>query len=147
MINFLKTRRENSDEKKFLNLFNYFLIKRDFLSIMTLLRSGSGDFNIPLLREKLKGMFLTNPLCKDMLFIGADITSVMSHMTFAGSVDIKTDKAKANKLIDKLYYDGQFLDTIKQDYSNLDFDASAIQAKLGDPENIALLRDVLAKLG
>jgi hypothetical protein len=39
------------------------------------------------------------------------------------------------------------LDTMKQDYSNLDFDASAIQAKLGDPENMALLRDILAKLG
>lgn len=38
-------------------------------------------------------------------------------------------------------------DTISQDYSNLDFDASSIQSKLSDPENLNLLRDVLAKLG
>lgn len=39
------------------------------------------------------------------------------------------------------------LDTLKEDYSSLDFDASAIQQKLGDPENMQLLKDVLTKLG
>ena len=39
------------------------------------------------------------------------------------------------------------LDTIKEDYSNLDFDATAIQSKLADPENMQLLKDVLTKLG
>lgn len=39
------------------------------------------------------------------------------------------------------------LDTLKTDYSNLDFDATAIQEKLADPENMQLLKDVLAKLG
>ena len=39
------------------------------------------------------------------------------------------------------------LDTLKDDYSSLDFDATAIQAKLADPENMQLLKDVLAKLG
>jgi hypothetical protein len=39
------------------------------------------------------------------------------------------------------------LDTLKLDYDNLKFDAEEIQQKIGDPENLALLRDVLAKLG
>ena len=39
------------------------------------------------------------------------------------------------------------LDTLKEDYSSLDFDATEIQQKLNDPENMRLLRDVLAKLG
>ena len=39
------------------------------------------------------------------------------------------------------------LDTISTDYSNLDFDASTIQKKIADPENMALLKDVLTKLG
>ena len=39
------------------------------------------------------------------------------------------------------------LDNIKEDYSSLNFDATEIQAKLADPENMALLKDVLAKLG
>lgn len=39
------------------------------------------------------------------------------------------------------------LDTLKSDYSSLDFDATEIQQKLADPENMALLKDVLAKLG
>lgn len=39
------------------------------------------------------------------------------------------------------------LDTVAQDYSNLDLDASEIQQKIADPKNIALLKDVLTKLG
>lgn len=39
------------------------------------------------------------------------------------------------------------LDTITTDYSNLNLDASEIQKKLADPDNMALLRDVLSKLG
>ena len=39
------------------------------------------------------------------------------------------------------------LDTLKSDYNLLDLDATEIQQKLGDPENIELLRDILTKLG
>ena len=39
------------------------------------------------------------------------------------------------------------LDTVKNDYSSLNFDAAEIQAKLADPENTQLLKDVLEKLG
>lgn len=39
------------------------------------------------------------------------------------------------------------LDMISQDYKNLDMDASNIQAKLADPDNMALLKDILTKLG
>ena len=39
------------------------------------------------------------------------------------------------------------LDNIKNNYNNLDLDASEIQKKLADPENMDLLKSVLAKLG
>ena len=39
------------------------------------------------------------------------------------------------------------LENISTDYSNLNRDASAIQQKLADPENMELLRSVLSKLG
>lgn len=39
------------------------------------------------------------------------------------------------------------LDVITNDYNDLDLDATDIQQKLADPNNMALLRDVLAKLG
>lgn len=39
------------------------------------------------------------------------------------------------------------LDTISQDYSNLDFDATMIQQKLADPENMEFLKSILTKLG
>ena len=55
------------------------------------------------------------------------------------------------KTIDNIYkYKNSALgimETISTDYSNLDFDASEIQSKLADPENMAFLKDVLSKLG
>ena len=39
------------------------------------------------------------------------------------------------------------LESISTDYSNLNLDASEIQSKLADPENLELLRAVLTKLG
>ena len=39
------------------------------------------------------------------------------------------------------------LDAIGTDYSNLDLNATAIQEKLADKENLGLLRDVMEKLG
>ena len=39
------------------------------------------------------------------------------------------------------------IDAVRTDYSALNLDATEIQKKLADPENMALLKDILAKLG
>lgn len=39
------------------------------------------------------------------------------------------------------------LETISTDYSNLKLEASDIQKKIADPQNLSLLKDVLTKLG
>jgi hypothetical protein len=39
------------------------------------------------------------------------------------------------------------LDTVSRDYSNLNLDATEIQKKIGDPDNMKLLKDILSKLG
>ena len=39
------------------------------------------------------------------------------------------------------------LEAVSKDYSNLDFDATQIQKKMADPENLKLVKDVLTKLG
>lgn len=39
------------------------------------------------------------------------------------------------------------LDTVSEDYKNLEFDASKIQEHLADPENLTLLKSIVTKLG
>ena len=39
------------------------------------------------------------------------------------------------------------LEAISTDYSNLNLDATAIQQKLADPENLTLVKDILTKMG
>ena len=47
------------------------------------------------------------------------------------------------------YYNSAYviLDSISKDYESLNLDATEIQQKLADPQNMSLLKDVLAKLG
>jgi len=39
------------------------------------------------------------------------------------------------------------MEVIANDYSSLDFDASELQRKIGDPDNITLLKNIMTKLG
>lgn len=39
------------------------------------------------------------------------------------------------------------LETVTQDYSNLNLDADAIQSKLADKDNLSLLKDIMTKMG
>lgn len=39
------------------------------------------------------------------------------------------------------------IETINQDYSNLNFDAAELQKNIADPKNLELLRSILSKLG
>ena len=39
------------------------------------------------------------------------------------------------------------MESIANDYSSLDLDATEIQKKIGDPNNLKLLKQVLSKLG
>ena len=39
------------------------------------------------------------------------------------------------------------LENVGKDYSNLSLDAAEIQKKIGDPNNLALLKDIMTKLG
>ena len=39
------------------------------------------------------------------------------------------------------------LDTMKTDYSNLDFDVQAIANKIGNNENLEFLKEVMSKMG
>lgn len=60
-------------------------------------------------------------------------------------------KTTAWKVIDGVYkYKNSALgimESITADYANLDLDATEIQKKIGDPENLELLKSVLSKLG
>lgn len=56
-----------------------------------------------------------------------------------------------NKTVDAVYaYNNSvlgILESVSQDYSNLDFDIEKIQQAISNPENLELLKDVLTKLG
>jgi hypothetical protein len=59
----------------------------------------------------------------------------------------KTAHEMANNIVSYRNSAMGIMEAISADYSNLDLDATDIQKKLNDPDNMALLKDVLTKLG
>ena len=67
------------------------------------------------------------------------------------SAEIESLQSYINSTIDAVYKNRNsimgLLENITADYSNLNLEATEIQKKLADPNNMQLLRDVLTKLG
>lgn len=59
----------------------------------------------------------------------------------------KTTHEMANNIVTYRNSAMGIMEAISADYSNLDLDATDIQKKLNDPDNMVLLKDVLTKLG
>lgn len=84
----------------------------------------------------------------DMLISSGLVSWVISAIPEAEYHEILTGVADS---IEAIYtYQNSImgiLDTITADYSALNLDAATIQQKIADPENMALLKQVLTKLG
>lgn len=84
----------------------------------------------------------------DMLISSGLVTEVTNAIPEAESYELIRGVSDS---IDAIYtYRNSVLgimESISADYSNLNLDASEIQKKLSDPNNMAFLKDVLTKLG
>lgn len=74
-----------------------------------------------------------------------DFFAVMPQSEYK-SIAIWLDKI-ANHIYDYRNSVYGILDALKQDYDELNFDAEALRGKIADPKVLALLKDVLTKLG
>ena len=88
------------------------------------------------------------PKLYDMLYSSGIITEVIKNIPEDEYMQIVSGVRDSIEAIYKYQNSALgILDTIKADYSNLEYDANSIKASLGDPENLSLLKDVLTKLG
>lgn len=85
----------------------------------------------------------------DYLYANKIIDAVADVTRATGLWDIVMDSV--NEVVDSVYkYSNSargIIRGITQDLEDVQFDAEAIQEKLGNPENLALLKDILTKLG
>ena len=88
------------------------------------------------------------PKLYDMLYSSGIITEVLKNIPEDEYMEIVFGVRDSIEAIYK-YQNSVLgiLDTIKADYSNLEYDANAIKESLGNPENLSLLKNVLTKLG
>ena len=88
------------------------------------------------------------PKLYDMLYSSGVITEVLKNIPEDEYMEIVFGVRDSIEAIYKYQNSALgILDTIKTDYSNLEYDANAIKESLGNPENLSFLKDVLTKLG
>ena len=88
------------------------------------------------------------PKLYDMLYSSGIITEVLKTIPEDEYMEIVFGVKDSIEAIYKYQNSALgILDTIKADYSNLEYDANTIKESLGNPENLSLLKDVLTKLG
>ena len=88
------------------------------------------------------------PKLYDMLYSSGIITEVLKNIPEDEYMEIVFGVRDSIEAIYKYQNSALgILDTIKADYSNLEYDANAIKESLGNPENLSFLKDVLTKLG
>lgn len=88
------------------------------------------------------------PKLYDMLYSSGIITEVLKNIPEDEYMEIVFGVRDSIEAIYKYQNSALgILDTIKADYSNLEYDANAIKESLGNPENLSLLKNVLTKLG
>lgn len=84
----------------------------------------------------------------DSLVSSGFVTNLMAMMN---ETELDEVRNFTYEVIDNIYHFKNsvlgILETISTDYSNLDLNASEIQKKLADPENLEFLKGVLTKLG
>ena len=90
-----------------------------------------------------------NPTKLYDLVVGNGLAAAVVNAIPGAEYEVLTDAI--NRTIKSVYkYQNSILgilDTISQDYSNLNLDATEIQKKLADPNNIELLKSIMTKLG
>jgi len=116
----LKQHLKHKDKSRlFLDLVGYYIAKKDLDAVKSLLANAGSYVSDPFLLNRIKNMFLMTNYCTDMFGLGEDIVGTMSNMVFAGNVNIKINKHKrAQKLVDDLYFDGDFFNKIKEAYKS-----------------------------
>ena len=92
---------------------------------------------------------LENPQKLYDLIVGNELDALI--LNAIPSKEIKFIETNIEKIAVGLYnYKNSvlgILETINQDYSNLQFNAAELQKNIADPNNLELLRSILAKLG
>lgn len=116
MRNLYNIKRNVKDNEKFLNMISYHLAKRDYSTTIKMIKNVSQFTKCNELRERVKGLFITQNINKEYFGMAENIVGSMTNVVFSGNVKITVEDEQAQKLIDELYFDGYLLDNIKEAY-------------------------------
>lgn len=111
-----RLRTKNKNNEKFLSVVNHNLSLRNYEIVKGLIKNSS-DFKIDSsLKTRMENLFILDNRAKEFFGIGANIVNTMSNIVFAGNVNVKVADEKIQDLLDELYFDGYFIDTLKEAY-------------------------------
>lgn len=111
-----RIRKHERDNAKFMMMVNYYLSKREYETVLGLLRNVNKFTGCSTMRRRVSDLFLTTPYAKEFFGIAETIVGAMSNMVFAGNVNLKTENEEAQKFLNEVYFDGYFMNSVKEAY-------------------------------
>lgn len=111
-----KAKQYEEENKYLFNVLGYYIAKRDFTTALRIIDNSNSITKDEKLRARFNNLFITSNHARDYYGLGASIINTMSNMIFGGNVSIKVKDDEAQKLIDTLYFDGYFMNSINEAY-------------------------------
>ena len=111
-----KAKQYEEENKYLFNVLGYYIAKRDFTTALRIIDNSNSITKDEKLRARFNNLFITSNHARDYYGLGASIINTMSNMIFGGNVLIKVKDDEAQKLIDTLYFDGYFMNSINEAY-------------------------------
>lgn len=116
MEKLFQIRKFSKANKKFLDIVSYYMAKRDFETVLGVVQNINDFTKDSRMQTRVKNLFIRQSEAQEYFGIAENIVGSMSNMVFSGNVNIRIDHKKAQAMADELYFDGYFIDMIKETY-------------------------------
>lgn len=116
LVQLMKDRRYEQSNRKFYEIVNYYLSKKDLATVKRILQNTGFYTDDSIVRGNVAKLFLNDARCVDLFGIAEDIVGTMSNVIFSGNIKMKVDNEQGQEHINKLYREGQLIDTLKEAY-------------------------------
>lgn len=108
--------KNEKKNKKFLNVVNTYLVKKDLSSIKQLLYNITQFTDDAYFLGQHRTNFLTSAYCTEMFGIAEDIVNTMKNMVFSGNVKVNVEQKNVLKMLEQLVYKQEFYNVLKEAY-------------------------------
>lgn len=116
MKKILEIERKREANEKFFSIVNNYISLNDYQGVRMAINGVGEIVKDTGLINRIGNLFMKDVRAVDFFGLGANIVNTMINTIFSSNFKIKIEHDIGEELVNKLYYDGMFIDTMKEAY-------------------------------